>query len=66
MKFLERWSIADLLRTFCNGSRSIAPIEVDFVTLVARMPSAVSPLLDHLKAVLAVKGSLRRSRWSRP
>src|SRR5579862_5431387 len=50
----------------CNGSRSIAPIEADFGTLVAQKFSRCLPLLDHLKAVLAVKGSLRRSRWSRP
>jgi hypothetical protein len=45
----------------CNGSRSITPVEVDFVTLIAGFGRAVLPFPHPLKAVLAVKGSLRRA-----
>ena len=46
---------------YCNGSRFIAPIKLVFATLVAGLCCAVLPLPHPLKAVLAVKGSLRRA-----
>ena len=45
----------------CNGSRSIAPIEADFVTLAARISRAVSPF-----SIITKRSSPSRVRFAAP
>jgi DNA-binding CsgD family transcriptional regulator len=57
---------SDRTEPSCNGSRSIAPIEADFVTLAARSVRAVSPFSIISKRSSPSRVRFRRSRWSHP